>query len=351
MAYNRNRIYQGVGKLIKLYNQLDTFDNDTLDTTFQESQALYINDDDDRVFAGSFLSDINSMRTTSKSFKDLVKTRADDYFTNVVRNLIGSTSSDPSDIITDLIRLTNEAIDKAEANTTGNTTPTGYKTNGNAGNLTVDELTQMCRNDDFIEVKCTSDGTHGEESWTVTSKKFGAASGTATTGEQFHFTEGGVKFTIRTGTLIEEYGDDRNQLDGWVLSGFGTGNSTVGKIYVKLESYTGYAYGSRTDVYLYSDFDRTSLVASGGITGLGTVTLAEENGSGLSGTVILNATYGSQDTDIWLRVPLFLQGDKFLFGLTSSENSLFVNWFRDVYAKELPSAAYYNVTILDSWTQ
>jgi len=337
--------------MIKLYNQLDTFDNDTVDATFQEAQALYINDDDDRIFAGNFLSDINSVRISAKSFKDLVKSRSDDYTTTVVRNLIGSTSGDVSDILDDLMRLTNEAIDKAEANTLGNTTPAAYKANGNSGNLTVDALTQMCRNDDFVEVKCTGDGTHGEETWGVTSKKFGTASGSATTGEQFHFTEGGVKFTIRVGSIIEEYGDDRNQLDGWVLSGFGTGNTDDGNIYVKLESYTGYAYGSRTDIYLYSDFDRTSLIASGGITGTGTVTLAEENGSGLSGTVILNATYGSQDTDVWLRVPIFLEGDKFLFGLTSSENSLFVNWFRDVYVKELPSAAYYNVTILDSWTQ
>lgn len=351
MAYNVTRIYQGFGKLIKLYNQLDTFDNDTIDTTFQEAQALYLNDDDDRIFAGNFLSDINSIRTSAKAFKDQVKARADSYTTDVLRNLIGATGTDVSDILDDLIRLTKENLDKAEANTVGNTAPAGYKTNGNAGNLTVDELTQMCRNNDFIEVKCTSDGTNGEESWSVTSKKFGTGSSTATTGTQFHFTEGGVKFTIRTGSVIEEYGDDRNQLSGWVLSGYGTGNTDKGKLYIKLESYTGYAYGSRTDVYLYSDFARTALVASGGRTGLGTVTLAEANGSGLSGSVILDATYGSQDTDVWLRAPLFIEGDKFLFGLTSSDNSIFVNWFRDVYTKELPSAAYYGVTILDSWAQ
>jgi len=98
---------------------------------------------------------------------------------------------------------------------------------------------------------------------------------------------------------IEEFGDVDSQLSSWSLSGveFETNTDVDGLIYVSLD-YNG------VDTYtvsLFKDSGRTEKVAEG-TTGssTGTVSLSEQNDSGLSGLV--NLDYSNDSTDIYLKI-------------------------------------------------
>jgi hypothetical protein len=88
-----------------------------------------------------------------------------------------------------------------------------------------------------------------------------------------------------------ESNDGGNQLSLWQFTGLDLGANTDsgGKLYVNL---------SASDVSLYSDSGMSALVAQGTFTGDGKVTLAEQNSSGLSGSVYV--AYLSPDSDVEL---------------------------------------------------
>jgi hypothetical protein len=87
-----------------------------------------------------------------------------------------------------------------------------------------------------------------------------------------------------------------------VLNGVHPGFNTdsAGRLFVKLTDENP-APGSAL-VQVYSDSARTALVASGSHANNGTVTLAEQNSSGLSGTVALGAPTASNLTSIILQI-------------------------------------------------
>jgi len=91
---------------------------------------------------------------------------------------------------------------------------------------------------------------------------------------------------------IAEAGDVADQLSGWAISGTATTSNTNGFIlYYKLTDVAG----TRT-VDVYKDNGGVNLVMSGSLVGDGTVTLTEQNSSGLSGSVIV--AYTADDTTI-----------------------------------------------------
>ena len=98
-------------------------------------------------------------------------------------------------------------------------------------------------------------------------------------------------------TPLEEYNDNNNQLSDWSFAGLSYGNNTDadGKLYIDLA-----VGGAGHQVSVYSDSARSALVAQGDIAASGTVTLAEKNASGLTGTVVL--TWTGADGDIYLVV-------------------------------------------------
>jgi hypothetical protein len=93
-----------------------------------------------------------------------------------------------------------------------------------------------------------------------------------------------------SGTEIVEVGDDSNQLSSWSLSGVELSNTDDFKLYWELTD----SGGTRT-VTLYKDSAKSSAVASGSKSGDGSITLSEQNSSGLSGSVTV--TYTVDDTD------------------------------------------------------
>ncbi len=88
--------------------------------------------------------------------------------------------------------------------------------------------------------------------------------------------------------------DSANQISNINLTGLENGITSdfTGKNYIEVVETTPGTYA----VSLYSDEKHTSLVASGTITGNGTVTMNEANNSGVSGSLYLN--YTEDDSDI-----------------------------------------------------
>jgi hypothetical protein len=101
---------------------------------------------------------------------------------------------------------------------------------------------------------------------------------------------------------VTETGDSAGDLSAWVLNGVRPGFNTdsLNRIYAKLEDETPSAGQAR--VSLYSDAARTQLAAQGSAANGNTVTLAEQNQSGLSGTVALAAPAASNLAGIFLTV-------------------------------------------------
>lgn len=85
---------------------------------------------------------------------------------------------------------------------------------------------------------------------------------------------------------VDETGDTGGQLATWVLAGV----QDYDALYWKLTN-----AGTTRTVRLYSDPEMTLEVASGARTGDGSITLAQVNGSGISGSVAV--TYTADDTD------------------------------------------------------
>lgn len=114
-------------------------------------------------------------------------------------------------------------------------------------------------------------------------------------------TRGRPTATLAGGDLTET-GDTDGVLSAWTLAGVRPGlNTDTGfRIYVKLEDETPGAGQAR--VSLYKDAARAELVAQGSAANGATATLAEQNSSGLTGTVALGTVTASNLASIVLAV-------------------------------------------------
>lgn len=101
---------------------------------------------------------------------------------------------------------------------------------------------------------------------------------------------------------LTETGDDAGVLSAWVLTGVrpGFNTDTSFQLYVKLEDEVPGAGQAR--VSLYSDSARTALVAQGSAANGASCTLAEQNSSGLSGTVTLGTVSADNLTGCYLSI-------------------------------------------------
>lgn len=112
--------------------------------------------------------------------------------------------------------------------------------------------------------------------------------------------------------IIEEFWDPNAYLSGWSLNEVRLMENTdeEGLLYVSIV-----ANGPNWDVNVWSDSARSALVAKGTTTGAlpETITLAEQNNSGMTGAVTVAAGVAA-DSDIWLRpkVGLLKQADDML---------------------------------------
>lgn len=80
---------------------------------------------------------------------------------------------------------------------------------------------------------------------------------------------------------VIETGDAFSQLEAWRFAGLAEGNTDRGRLYVSVAE-----SGGNAQVSVFSDRERTALVAQGTGAIDSRVTLAEQGGSGLSGSVI-----------------------------------------------------------------
>jgi hypothetical protein len=349
MAYNKTVIFQNIGKGIKKFNKLDaptTGFKATLDAIMSEIVALYNDSEQERKILNLFSNANRSDQQTLDSIKSMTVSIIATYLTTVVRedlSVVGSTSSAVLEALFDAME---DAADSVKENTVSATTPAAD--NDNAGNGTVSSVatTQQCRDNNDFELTCTDASTKGSERWSVTASRLGGL-GTAVTAEEFESESAGVKFTISAQEGITETGDQNNQLSNWSFTGAQKGVNTDpnGKLYVTLADTSG----TRT-VSCYKDASRTQLVCQGSRSGNGTVTLSEQNNSGLSGSV--SVTYTANDSDIELKLEFrFAVGDKFYFSTSITAKGNFQFFFVENFGKSLPSAQSGNETVTESWAE
>lgn len=95
--------------------------------------------------------------------------------------------------------------------------------------------------------------------------------------------------SVISSLVITEAGDAGNMMSSWSFSNLNATNSNAGILYWELST----AGGTTHTVNIYKDSAGLNLVASGTIVGDGTCTLTAQNGSGLSGSVVV--VYGGHD--------------------------------------------------------
>jgi hypothetical protein len=260
-------------------------------------------------------------------------------------SVVGSTSSAVLEALSDAMETASDAV---RQNTTAATAPTADDDNAGNGTMSSVTTTQQCRDNNDFEITCTDATTKTSERWSVTCSRLGNV-GTAVTGEEFESESAGVKFTISAQQGITETGDENNQLSDWSFTGAKKGVNTDrdGKLYVTLTDVSG----TRT-VSCYKDPSRTQqhLVCQGSRSGNGTVTLTEQNNSGLSGSV--SVTYTANDNNIELKLEFpFTVGDKFYFSTSITAKGNFQYFFVENFGKALPSATSGNETVTESWAE
>lgn len=198
-------------------------------------------------------------------------------------------------------------------------------------------LSQLARPDDKIDIICLQD-TVGAETWSVKSKVIGVL-GQATTGVLFDTLaaeRAGISFMLGLDNVSNRYvitNDDLSQLSNPLLAGFTALNTDSGILYARLEFVSPLF---RVQLYRDAGFADADLVAEGSIAlPSGTVALAEQNASGLSGTIDL--AFAANDIDITIEVPKAEVGDKFSLIIDVGEQGRYMQCFRDDYNFELPS--------------
>ncbi len=118
-----------------------------------------------------------------------------------------------------------------------------------------------------------------------------------------------------------ELNEGADVLSLWTFVGAERGNNTSegGRLFVNLNDETPGA--GQAQVQVYSDSAKTALVAQGDAADGATVTLAEQNNSGLTGTVLLG-TVAASDTDIVLLIDIDeqLKGER-AFGISDGSTA------------------------------
>jgi hypothetical protein len=355
MAYNKTVIFQNIGKAIKKHDAIADSSSGfaaELDTILSEAITLLNDNAAERrmlnLFSAANRSDQASLEAMRRQAVSIISA----YLTDGVREDLSVVGQTPTTVIDTLYDAMVAASDTVKENTTSSTTPTADADNAGSGSMSSVTNDQQCRDNNDFEIECIDATTEGSERWSVTSSHDGYV-GEATTAVEFDASranednnvEAGVKFTISEQAAISESGDDQNQLANWSFSGAikGSNTDTAGKVYVKLSD----SGGTRT-VSVYKDSGKTQKVAEGSKAGDGEVTLAEQNSSGLSGTV--DVTYTTDDSDIVLILPFaFAVGDKFTFSTSISASGNFQYFFVQQFGESLPSAASSSETVTESW--
>lgn len=349
MAYDKTTTFQNIGKAVKKFNKIDepsTGFKAVLDTVMGEIIALYNDSENERRILNLFSNANRSDQSSLDSMKSQTVSIVSSFLATVVRedlSVVGSTSAAVIEALADAME---DNSDTVKENTLDITDAVPDNDNAGNGQITSPVATQDARDNNDFEVTCIDTTTEAGEHWTVVCSKLGNL-GTAVTGTTFESEAAGVSFDLEAREDITEVGDDQNQLANWDFDGASKGSNTdsAGKVYVSLTN-----SGTTRTVSVYKDSARTQLVAQGQRDGDGSVTLAEQDSSGLSGSV--DVAYTQDDTDIYLILPFaFAVGDKFYFSTNVQTKGLFQYFFVEQFGRSLPSATSGNETVSESWAQ
>lgn len=130
---------------------------------------------------------------------------------------------------------------------------------------------------------------------------------------------------------ITDVNDGSNQVSAYVANGATLDNTNDGILYQELTDVAG----TRT-LNWYSDAAKTSLVATGSKVGDGTITMAEQNASGLTGSATV--AYTIDDTDMQVLLNGFDEEDAFRVEVTNDEAGRIQTTLRDLWLFAFPSS-------------
>jgi len=349
MAYDKTTTFQNIGKGIKKYNKIDAASTGfkaVLDTVMSEIVALLNDSEGERRILNLFSNANRSDQAALDSIKNQAVSIISSFLTSVIREDLSVVGSTAAAVIDTLVDAMEDNSDTVKENTLSVTTPAADNDNVGNGTTSSPTTTQQALDNNDFELTCIDATTEGSEHWSVVCSRLGSL-GTAISGTQFDSVTAGVSFTISAQDEITETGDDQNQLDNWAFNDAEKGVNTddAGKLYISLSD----AAGTR-NVNVYKDSARNNLVAQGQHAGDGEVTLTEQNGSGLTGTV--DVTYTQDDNDIELKLPFaFEVGDKFYFSTSITDKGLFQYFFVEQFRKALPPVTSGSETVSESWAQ
>lgn len=359
MVYSADAIFDPSGVLIGTFNLLSKTHDAEIDYLRSKILAEFNDSEAKRDIEAVLSPSLLSHKDTLAGQASEIKSAHDSLITEVFRDILDTPEDGIDEILEVLVTAMTNAGDSVEANNVDASTPTSVLSNSNAGILSVRELSQMVRPDNFITMTCIDDSVQGSEEWEVLSSVIGAADESAITGEEFDFELAGIKLMILNGSTILISGDNYGggQLSSLSLSGFSVDNTDQGILRATI-LFDPIGYG-RYWVSLFKSEDTTfdldatvneDLVARGYIEAVsGTVTLDATNGSGLSGSVDL--LYVSDDEDLTIQVPMFIEDDQFFVATDSDERAKFVIFYRDEYGIALAAGGTYTISdskILDA---
>lgn len=194
--------------------------------------------------------------------------------------------------------------------------------------------------DGTVKVQCT-DATLGSEKFEVTfidsiTKATKKARKDATIKKAFVDPDVGLAFTMNRS--VSETNDGNNQLSSYAISGENADNTNGGVLYFAIR-----ANGTDWDIQVFKTANGAAnnttadLVAQGTTTassGTETVTLVEQNASGLSGSVVFDhdAT-NAEDTDIQLDLRVCSLNDRWTATITATySGAVFAEFFADLFS-------------------
>jgi len=195
---------------------------------------------------------------------------------------------------------------------------------GNTGTLSATTNTphEHCYDGDVITVRCLKGLDSTRETFIVESKYLGRAANVLTVEEDWIDARLGIALKLDRTIIDADAGvaGGAAQVGTWALNGETSSNTDSGVLYGSISQVAGTDY-----IYLWTsaadrdaaDTTSSTLVASGSVLDVGggeTVTLTQQNSSGLSGSVII--TYAA-DRNFDVDLQVCVEGDRWTIALTN----------------------------------
>lgn len=369
MAYNRNEIFQAIGKFIARFNELEVQKGD-LETIWSEQIAVLNVSDETRRLLERGADTATDQRETVDDMKAATKADVTTYITTELREMLDvvEANSIPKvlDALQDAMYLAVDTVEENVIPPPEDPLPGGPDDafdidNGGVALLyIIDFHSQQTHDDIEFLFECISvTGTIGEETWNVKAKRTNGTVetiGSVVTGSWIYSEKYGKAFRIVSIAAIIETNDGANQLSNWVLAGTTKrkGDEWTESITRANASWYGIYYAELTDaagtrkVELFRDLAKTEKVATGTRVGDGTLVLAAAGGSGLTGSV--DVAYTGDDLDIYIIYPFELEvGDRANYVSAVTTPAIFQTFFVEEYDKALPASD--APTVTEAWAE